>query len=451
MSFIFFLLISLVISLPATVGAATYYLSDTNITTPLETLATSAPASADSAQGWTVAQKGSGNFAAYRPDTTITRTSGDWGGEPTDFTQRGYRTAATLNGLFAAGNWVVSFKVKSNTYYAQKGYIKFRLWRSVNADGSGATQITPGWQSSSLIGFTAANQNQTGTITWNNISTLTLTSEYLFLEIEWACNTSGGNNGAIVYWVHNEGSAEKLDTPAYAPAYFSLAATGGAPSSAITIAELVSVSMVATGGNGSADIQMNKEITGVSLSMDATGGSPVAVLTMAEIVKAGSGPPPYVQDMGAYEATPLIQLTNPAMSADIQMFYPNETVRFDLAAIGAAHTAELIMGEGATFFMGGLAGVDIGSHEQRTPIAGGAHTAAIAMNLGITTVTCSLAAIGGNSSAEIIMAEVVSIEATATGVAPIIQGEYDIVGGPPGIPDGWGPGQMHMGLGLGPN
>lgn len=325
--------------------AETYYLSDTNITTPLETLATSAPSSVDSAQGWTVATKVSGSNAAYRPDTVITRTSNDWGGEPSAFTALGYRTSAALTGMFPAGNWVLSFKVKSNTYYAQKGYVKYRLWRGTNAAGTGATQITSGWQSSTLVSFTAANQNQTGTITVNP-GVVVLAGEYLFLEIEWACNNSGGNNGAIVYWVHNEGSAEQLTTPTFAPVFLSMTATNGAVTSTVTAAEVVNNSVAATLGKISSDITANMGVHN-SASVDATIGKTTSNISASFVV--GN---PRAYDIGAFEqssgANMVLFGSTGGITADIQVFYPNDTVRFDVRATTGAVTSDVTANEGAS-------------------------------------------------------------------------------------------------------
>jgi hypothetical protein len=218
-------------------------------------LATSAPASLEEAQGWTVDKKASPNYKEYIP-ATVNAAATFVTTEPSSFTRKGYRTAATLNGTFANANWVLSFKVKSNAYYAQTGYVKFRLWRSVNADGSSAVQLTPGWQASTLISFTAINQYKTGTITWSPGATKTLTDEYLFLEIEWSCNASGGNNAAAVAWVHNEGAAEKLDTPNIASSYsesVSLGSASGISDDKITgmvpVASLPGVAALTPAGN----------------------------------------------------------------------------------------------------------------------------------------------------------------------------------------------------------
>ena len=192
----------------------TYYLSDADLTAlQYETLSISAPASLDEAQGWTVNKKASPNYCVYKPDTI--RPATDFvTGEPAGFTQLGYRTSGAKNGTFAPGAWQLAFKVKCNTYYSQIGNVKFRLWRSTNASGAGATQITAGWQTSGQISFTGANQYKTGTVSVS-LSAVTLTNEYLFLEVEWSVQASGGNNAAAVYWCHHEGAAEKLTTPAF--------------------------------------------------------------------------------------------------------------------------------------------------------------------------------------------------------------------------------------------
>ena len=116
---------------------------------------------------------------------------------------------------FGSGNWTLAFKIKSNNYYTQQGTIGFKLWRSANADGSSALEITAGWNRSSTFSFTAANQYQTGTAVWSAGSEVIMSVEYLFLEIEIQCTSAGNNNTSRVLRVHNEGSAESLTTPTY--------------------------------------------------------------------------------------------------------------------------------------------------------------------------------------------------------------------------------------------
>jgi hypothetical protein len=192
------------------------YLADADITAGFfETLATAPPSSRDETQGWTVDKKSGNVSAGYRPDTW--RLAADFGDFlPPTFTGYGYRTSARLSGTFAFGLWSLAFKVKCNSYYAQIGGPMMRLWRGTAPDGSDAV-IVLNWSGSTSIGFTAANQDQAGTLV-SNFSAGTFDNQYLFLEVLWYCSASGGNNAASVAWVHNEGAAEALTTPTFTSA-----------------------------------------------------------------------------------------------------------------------------------------------------------------------------------------------------------------------------------------
>jgi hypothetical protein len=178
-------------------------------------------ASANVAQGWHPGTNAAPNYATYTPASA----GPSWNAtEPTAFSAKGFRSGYQFNGVYANANWVLNGVVRSHaTYYDGTGQVKFRLWRSVNADGSAATQITPGWQASSTIEWTAASQDQAFQITWSPGGTVTLTNEYLFLEIEWSIVGTGGNSNLYVWWVLNNGAAEMLTTPDFTPA----AAGGG--------------------------------------------------------------------------------------------------------------------------------------------------------------------------------------------------------------------------------
>ena len=195
--------------------ASTMYLTSTVLTASARySLSYTAPASANSSFGWVVDSKAAPNFSPFRPATlqaanTFVTT------EPTAFSTYGFRSPAVMMGTFSDANWVLTVKVRSGaTYYAQTGTVRFRLWRSTDATGASATQVTPGWQASSTISFTAAAQEQTATVTWTPGATVALTREYLFLELEWSADNSGGNASAEVRLVFNDGVA-KLDTPDY--------------------------------------------------------------------------------------------------------------------------------------------------------------------------------------------------------------------------------------------
>lgn len=190
----------------------TYYMDTSDIViNTFETLATSAPSAAESSYGWNTDKVTTG-YAPYKPNTVQSKATCA-GTEPVAFSQLGYVTGGTLSQTFVAGNWVYYGKVVNDaTIFAQTGYAKMRLWRDTNADGSAATQITAGWVSCpSQISFTAGSQEQSFTIT-TSLSAVTLTNEYLFAEFEWYCTEGGGNNEAMVYWVHNDGLARLVTT-----------------------------------------------------------------------------------------------------------------------------------------------------------------------------------------------------------------------------------------------
>jgi hypothetical protein len=267
--------------------AGPYYLANMDITLlTYESLETAAPASLDEAQGWTCDKKTS-LASPYKPGTTQASTT--FVTEPSPFGALGYRTPTPINNTFAQANFVLSFKVKSNAYYAQTGNVRFRLWRSVNANGSSATQITDGWKSSSLISFTAINQYQTGTITWFPVGTVPLTDEYLFLEIEWYAVATGGNNNAAVLWVHNQGAAEQLATPSFGFASYSesvsLGGTAGVGEGSGGSSLYPALSVPATAALSSGNIVPADR----SLNLPGTAGLPVAAIVNIPVSALFSG------------------------------------------------------------------------------------------------------------------------------------------------------------------
>jgi len=181
----------------------------------LQELSVGVPQAVVAGQGWKPGTNAAPNYAPYTPGTsapTFVTT------EPTAFSAKGVRSGYTLNGTYANANWVLDGIVRSGTVaFDGTGVVKFRLWQSVNADGSSATQITNGWQASSTITFADVNNDQAFQITWSPGATVTLTNEYLFLEIEWSIVGTGSAN-MYVYFKINGGTGEKLTTPDFTPA-----------------------------------------------------------------------------------------------------------------------------------------------------------------------------------------------------------------------------------------
>lgn len=149
----------------------------------------SAPTASTSTTGWTVgttaatrysrvtynAEVGSANF-------TVTAQPS---GAPSTSAQDCYRLSAITSGSFSAGTWYSSISVIAvSSGGVQDGRARFRLWRSANADGSSPTEITQGTMIGSRTTNLSASVAQTSSAS-TQISAVTLTDEYLLMQIAW--------------------------------------------------------------------------------------------------------------------------------------------------------------------------------------------------------------------------------------------------------------------------
>lgn len=169
------------------VPAPNLFLSDTPIGgQAFGTLALSAQSTATSPTGWTVAGLAAGQMA--RMAFGVERAAGVFSataqpsGAPDAALGDGYRTAATLNGTYPAGTWTIPVPMLAVDAAGANIRARIRLWRSLNADMSSATEITSG----SVIGTTIPSL---GTVTPQtsvctvSLGAVTLTNEFLFLQI----------------------------------------------------------------------------------------------------------------------------------------------------------------------------------------------------------------------------------------------------------------------------
>jgi hypothetical protein len=148
----------------------------------------SAPADAATFTGWTVAGRAVGDFARMSYNTergtaSFSSTAQPSGG-PDNALGDCFRIGP-LTGSFPAGDWNFSFAVRADSLGGtQDGRMNVRVWKSANADGSSATEITAGATALSTVTnlTTSASQNSTGTVTLGAVS---LTNEYLFIQLAW--------------------------------------------------------------------------------------------------------------------------------------------------------------------------------------------------------------------------------------------------------------------------
>jgi hypothetical protein len=96
-------------------------------------------------------------------------------------------------GSFVAGTWTLASTLSSAVMSGSNVKLEFRLWRSVNADGSSAVEITSGAvETNAFVGVDSGDNLVSGTF---SPGVVTLTGEYLFLQV--ACRINAlGSGGA---------------------------------------------------------------------------------------------------------------------------------------------------------------------------------------------------------------------------------------------------------------
>ena len=183
-----------------------------------------APVTATTGTGWTAGttqptkyalmaakvERAAANFGASAlPSAAPDNTLGDC-----------WRTASTLVGAFAAGNWVMHFPVVavSNTS-GQDGRVRVRVWKGKSATGSDAVEVT----TTTLLGAAVTNLNfapaeQDSSITWT-APEVVMDDEYLFFQMAW--ELTGAATGSMADILLRVGSAASITTTEFA-AYWRL-------------------------------------------------------------------------------------------------------------------------------------------------------------------------------------------------------------------------------------
>jgi hypothetical protein len=188
-----------------------------------------APTTGITTTGWTVAKLVAPNFSAMlagtkRASTTFASTDalGSFAASAS------FRSEDALSGTFANTNWTLAFRIRAVTLVsAQTGQIRIRLWRSANADGTGATQITSAVQNGTTTAVLSTSASATSTVTWTPGATVTLNNEYLWAQCEWSITaTSGANTSDAVFYIEASGV---IITPNFVAAYNDTITPGGVP------------------------------------------------------------------------------------------------------------------------------------------------------------------------------------------------------------------------------
>jgi hypothetical protein len=163
----------------------------------------SAPTAANSTFGWS-ANKIAVGFIRGRLGATATASDAVVGTSynagtsgPTKGTGAAAGTAGDsfiagpFNGKFAATAWTLAFNLRASTAGCV-GHINVRIWKSLNAAGTSATQLLANTAGATVTLSTTADVNSS--VSWSP-GALSLNNEYLFFQIEWQETTLGTTNG----------------------------------------------------------------------------------------------------------------------------------------------------------------------------------------------------------------------------------------------------------------
>jgi hypothetical protein len=154
------------------------------------------------ADGWTTAKIAAANMSEFDVGVKQLSTTFTTGAKPASFltgaTANAFKTASNYNGDFAATAWTLTFAVRATLASAQAGRMRVRVFASVNADGSGARELTGSTQIGTTSSALSTTADVTSVVTWTPAATITLNNEYLFFVLAWEITTAGGSNSCDV-------------------------------------------------------------------------------------------------------------------------------------------------------------------------------------------------------------------------------------------------------------
>jgi len=168
-----------------------------------------APTAAITTTGWIVARLTATNHSAMLAGTERASNTFAAADAIGSFAASAcWRSESPMNGNFANTNWSLAFRVRAVTSAtAQTGAVKVRLWRSANADGSGAVQLTSAVLTGTTTAALSTSASGTSTVTWAPGAIVTLSNEYLWVQCEWSIVGTATNNSAdALFYVESAGA-----------------------------------------------------------------------------------------------------------------------------------------------------------------------------------------------------------------------------------------------------
>jgi len=165
-------------------------------------LDTTAPTASTSTTGWTVGTTSVSfpySLLSYNAEKANFSSGALPSGGPVTaaahFAQDCWRLSSVTSGTFSAGTWYSSLSLLAVTAGgAQDGNARYRIYRASSASGAAATQLTAG----TMVGTVVTNLSTTvaqSSSASTQIGSVTLTDEYLFLQVAWQITGAGNNAG----------------------------------------------------------------------------------------------------------------------------------------------------------------------------------------------------------------------------------------------------------------
>ena len=157
---------------------------------------------ANRTDGWVSAKLAAANMSEYNAGSKLTSASFSTSVKPgvlSGGTSNAFKSPSFLKGTFAATAWTFTFAMRCGTSSSQRGRMRMRVFKSANANGSSATELTGSTQIGTTVGAALSTTvDQLTTVTWTPGTTITLDFEFLFFVLAWEITTAGGSNSADV-------------------------------------------------------------------------------------------------------------------------------------------------------------------------------------------------------------------------------------------------------------
>lgn len=161
-----------------------------------------APTASTSTTGWTVGVTAINNFSlqTFRSEVSFLNNATALPSvAPAGKAMDCWRISAATTGVFSAGTWYSSLSAIAVTNSsAQRGAALFRIWRSVNPDGTAATEITKSRMTGSTLAGTLLTTVAQSSSASTQVAGFSLANEYLFMQAAWQITTVGTNAGSDV-------------------------------------------------------------------------------------------------------------------------------------------------------------------------------------------------------------------------------------------------------------